>query len=306
MSAVEKIGAGKGRIHVSSDGHDAVLSELSYSYPLKLLSPRLAPPNVAVVYVLTYGGGLVHSDSVDLEVKVEKRTSLVLLTQGTTKVFKTRPGHRYARPGTQQGTQVETSQRMTATVGAGSTLLLLPDPVTCFRSASYNQIQTFRIASDASVILLDWITSGRKSLGEDWVFSKYLSVNELFVEDRRVARDVMLLEEDCSSLKALPIRPLADRLSPYSCYATLILYGPRTIQAVKHLSECFGSITVFKHAARPSTLWSLTLLDDGKGCMLRVAARTAEDARTWLGEALHPLRDIVGADVYNRTFALST
>jgi hypothetical protein len=81
MSVVEKVGAGKGRIQVRSDGFEAVLSELSYSYPLKLLSPRLSCSNVAVVYVLTYGGGLVAGDSVDLNVKVENGTALVLLTQ---------------------------------------------------------------------------------------------------------------------------------------------------------------------------------------------------------------------------------
>ena len=81
MSVVEKVGAGKGRVEVRSDGSEAVLSELSYSYPLKLLSPRLSLPSVSVVYVLTYGGGLVAGDSVDLKASVKDGMSLVLLTQ---------------------------------------------------------------------------------------------------------------------------------------------------------------------------------------------------------------------------------
>ena len=81
MSVVEKVGAGKGRIEVRSDGSEAVLSELSYSYPLKLFSPRLSLPEIAVVYVLTYGGGLVAGDVVDLRVNIKDGRSLVLLTQ---------------------------------------------------------------------------------------------------------------------------------------------------------------------------------------------------------------------------------
>lgn len=81
MSTVKKVVAGRGRICVHSDGREATLSELSYSYPLKLLSPHLSQPNVAVVYVLTYGGGLVASDCVDLDVSVNDGASLVLLTQ---------------------------------------------------------------------------------------------------------------------------------------------------------------------------------------------------------------------------------
>ena len=217
-------------------------------------------------------------------------------------MFKTRIGQRLARPTTQQEPSEDTTQRMTVDVESEGTLFLLPDPVTCFRSARYNQIQTFRIAADASVVLLDWITSGRKSLGEDWVFSKYFSVNELLVDGRRVARDAMLLEEQEDTVKALPFRSLGDRLNPYSCYATLILYGPRTKDAVDYLSTRFNATTVFKHAARPDTLWSLTLIDDGKGCVVRVAAHGTEDVRSWLGEELRPLRELIGEDVYYRTF----
>lgn len=217
-------------------------------------------------------------------------------------MFKTRPGQRHARPATQAHGHTDTSQRMTVEVGACSAVYLLPDPVTCFRAARYRQIQTFRIASDASVVLLDWITSGRKSLGEDWAFSKFFTVNELFVDGRRVARDAMLLEEPGEYVKGLPPRSLADRLNPYSCYASVILYGPQTISTIDSLSKSFSAITVFKHAKRPDTVWSLTILDDGKGCVLRVAGQTAEDVRTWLGEGLLQLCDLVGQDVYTRTF----
>lgn len=191
---------------------------------------------------------------------------------------------------------------MSVNIAPGGTLFLLPDPVTCFRSARYNQIQTFKIVQDGSAVLLDWITSGRKSLGEDWVFSKYFSVNELFVDGRRVARDAMLLEEQEDNIKSLPFRSLADRLNPYSCYATLILYGPRTRATLERLSARFNAITIFKHAARPKLLWSLTVIDGGKGCVVRVTAQTTEDVRTWLGEELRPLSDLVGEDVYGKTF----
>lgn len=72
---------GTGRITTHLAGSEAVLSELSSSYPLKLLSPKLSRPNVAIVYVLTYGGGLVAGDRVSLDVDVREGAVLVLLTQ---------------------------------------------------------------------------------------------------------------------------------------------------------------------------------------------------------------------------------
>ena len=72
---------GVGRITLVADGNAVLLSELSSSYPLKLLSPRLPPQNVALVYSLTYGGGLVAGDRVALHVEVNDRAILVILTQ---------------------------------------------------------------------------------------------------------------------------------------------------------------------------------------------------------------------------------
>jgi urease accessory protein len=226
-------------------------------------------------------------------------------SQGSTKVFRTRPGQRHARPPV--GTVDEfSSQRMEVNIGSGSSLFLLPDPVTCFRSARYNQLQTFRVAAEGSVVLLDWINSGRKSLGEDWSFSRYYSLNELWVDGERIARDAMLLEETQPSHTHgqlhMPIRTLAERLAPYSCYATVLLYGPLTTSTMRSLQANYSAITVFRHATRPNMIWSVSPICGGRGCVLRVAALETEEVRHWLGSALSHLKDVIGDDIYSKTF----
>jgi len=299
---IEVVESGTGRISLRSNGSEAVLSELSCSYPLKLLSPRLLALKVAVVYVLTYGGGLVAGDRVKLNVEVQDGAVLVLLTQGSTKVFKTRPEQRHARPHSDSVDDFA-SQRMNVHIRAGSSLFLLPDPVACFRSARYNQLQTFKLAADASIVLLDWITSGRKALGEDWSLSRYYSLNEVWVDAKRIARDAMLLEENqfSSSIGSrelwLPPRTLGDRLAPYSCYATVLLYGPLTTSTVQGLMTSYSEVTAFKHASRPPLIWSVSTICDDQGCVLRVAALETEDARNWLGSALRRLEAVVGSDI---------
>ena len=67
-----------------------MISELASSYPLKLLSPRTPEKNVCVVYMLTYGGGLVAGDQVDLSGEVHDGTMLVLLTQVCRKLHPTK------------------------------------------------------------------------------------------------------------------------------------------------------------------------------------------------------------------------
>jgi UreD urease accessory protein len=78
---IPQIASGGGRIVLRSHGSSVTFAELSSTYPLKLLSPRIDQDGVAIVYVLTYGGGLVGGDCVKLAVDVGQGTILVLLSQ---------------------------------------------------------------------------------------------------------------------------------------------------------------------------------------------------------------------------------
>lgn len=62
-------------------------------------------------------------------------------------------------------------------------MAVVPDPVTCFSTARYSQKQVFRVVSDSSLVIVDWITSGRHESGEKWDFDLYKSTNHIFLED---------------------------------------------------------------------------------------------------------------------------
>jgi urease accessory protein len=78
---IKKIGAGGGRITLAVHGTKAVFEELSAAYPLKLLSPQVHERGVAIVYLLSYGGGLVAGDRVKLDVELKEGSSLLVLSQ---------------------------------------------------------------------------------------------------------------------------------------------------------------------------------------------------------------------------------
>jgi hypothetical protein len=77
-----RLRAGVGCITVSIHGNKAVFSELSSTYPLKLLSPSIQDTR-AVAYLLTYGGGLVSGDEIALVVNVQLGATLILLSQAS-------------------------------------------------------------------------------------------------------------------------------------------------------------------------------------------------------------------------------
>jgi urease accessory protein len=73
--------AGHGKIAAQIHNNQVVFPVLSYAYPLKLLSPRMHQEGVALVYMMTYGGGLVGGDRISLSVNIEQDARLVLLSQ---------------------------------------------------------------------------------------------------------------------------------------------------------------------------------------------------------------------------------
>ncbi|RDB29181.1 Urease accessory protein D [Hypsizygus marmoreus] len=309
----QRTNPGLGRISLTTYGSGAVFTELSSTYPLKLLSPRITG-HVATVYMLTYGGGLVGGDHISLSVDVDATAILVLLSQGSTKVFKTRLGQRRAVPTTRPTPAVTdniassnhaltTMQNLTFSVAAEGALFMLPQPVTCFRSASYTQMQTFYLSRNASLVLLDWLTSGRVSMGEEWAFSRYYSANEVWVEGRRIAKDVMLLDDlQVDTGAQLAPRTLRDRLSPYSCYAMVILCGPLVQGTIHHLGGQYDQISVFKTRAPAGLIWSLSHMPSGGGAIVRVAGKETESVKKWLGQALVGLQETIGIDVYQQAF----
>lgn len=193
-----------------------------------------------------------------------------------------------------------TTQNLTFAIGGS--LFLLPDPVTCFRSASYNQTQTFHLSIGASLVVLDWLTSGRLSMGEDWAFTRYYSANEVWVDGKRVAKDVMLLETTQTDPGPISPRSIRDRLAPYSCYAMVILCGPLVQDTIHNLASQYDHISVFKTKVPAEMIWSFSPMTLGGGWIVRVAGKETEVVKKWLGQALLGIQETIGTDVYRRAF----
>ncbi|KAF6766533.1 UreD urease accessory protein-domain-containing protein [Ephemerocybe angulata] len=320
--------SGHGRIVVSSHASKAVFSELAATYPLKLLSPRVGADGVAVAYVLSYGGGLIGGDEVVLDVKVKDDARLVLLSQGSTKVFKMRLGTRLASsawvdsslaspqpiPEGSADAPTLTTQVMDYRVHEGCGLYLLPEPVTCFRDASYKQIQRFHLEDrTSSLVLVDSITSGRQALGEDWDFAKYYSMNEVWIGGKLITKDVMLLEGDREAAKSpddssrhrVPKRLLRDQLAPYSCYAMVLLYGPQAQETIEDIANQYKEHIVYQRRMPTDSLWSFSLLGENTtdGAVVRIAGKETEVVRSCLKATLRRLERVIGVDTFRRAFA---
>ncbi|WRT67772.1 uncharacterized protein IL334_004745 [Kwoniella shivajii] len=297
-------------------------STLSAAYPLKLLSPTplsSQPSNLSLVYTLAYGGGLVAGDLISLQGEIGSGCGLVMLTQGSTKVYKRRPGirpqsnfrsHQHP-PSSKVENEKEktdpsigsdlTRQRLHVKLNSHSFLLLLPDSISPFAKSQYSQTQRFILPQDktASILILDWVNSGRgqrSTFGEEiWSMEKYNSTNEVFIGDRLAMREKMILDNSSSDV--------SKQLSPYNIYATLIFSGPHLTKLMKVLKQWSDKSRQFQLKLPPGLVWSFSEIDSESGAgIVRVAGRETEDVRIWLRGCLEAggVKDLTGDGIWPR------
>lgn len=278
MDDVPSCEDGRGHIVLSRFGDQQVLSTLSFQYPLKLISPRLPRQPCVPVFMMSYGGGLVGGDQINLSVKIERGCKLSLLTQGSTKIFKQRT--------LGETKSAVTSQKLQVKIDDGALLALLPDPIQPFGESWYNQYQSFELHPNANLILLDWVNSGRPACGEVWTLKSFRSQNDILEtfdaeNPRLVLRDTLILNSN-----------VAQSMYPHECFATLVLRGPLLKDFSVSIIEKFKKED---RVRRPSTHQSQAQIERarwtagmarGGCCIVKVAGQTCELVKELLNELL--------------------
>ncbi|KAJ0160810.1 putative urease accessory protein ureD-like [Colletotrichum tanaceti] len=282
------------------------LKAMSYQYPLKLISPTPAADQKSVlVFLLSYGGGLVGGDSVNLSIRALSGSKLSVVTQGHTKIFKS------ASP------DIVTRQTLEVHIEDNAGICLLPDPVQPFDGSVYEQTQIFTAAPNASLCLLDWVTQGRTARGEDWSFIKWTGRNEVWSsrerpqgKSRLIVRDTVTLDRNSQGLVG---RSLRDSMHGNGLFGTLILRGPQMQVLGNFFLDEFGVLPRlgardFRSAEAKATeesnstedeLWRAKRIEmeakDGilwsaarvRGCVIvKFGASTVEAGRLWIGNML--------------------
>jgi urease accessory protein len=298
--------AGEGRIVVKLlPSLVPALESITYQYPLKLISPSFkAEQKSVLVFLLSYGGGLVGGDKVNLAVDLQLNARLTLVTQGHTKIFKPNLD------------AVITSQQMLVDIHDGAGLCLLPDPVQPFEGSNYEQTQIFNLRSTASLCMLDWVTHGRSARGENWDLNRWTGRNEIWAsatsttsKDRLLVRDTVILDGTQRAARSMPLR---DTMHQHAVFGTLLLRGPltkslggfflsefaalprlgaRDFRTTKEKEEAITRSQLEKwRAARliqesvDKVLWSAANV---RGCVVvKFGASTVEGGRNWIGSML--------------------
>ena len=240
---------GTGLLEIVRGRRRSVVSRAYATSPLRLLTPA-NHGTAAWIYAASYGGGLVGGDDLCLTVRVGPDAAAFLSTQSSTKIYgSTRP----------------TSVHVAATVEDGGQLVMWPDPVVCFAGSVYRQRQHVALADGATLVLVDWMSSGRRASGERWQFSEYSSRLDLRYGGRLVLVD---------STRLSPAEgALAERMGRFDVLASITLAGPQLQDGIANIAADVAAQPIVRNAA---ALVAVAPIAGGAGCLLRVAGRSAE------------------------------
>lgn len=271
-SAGDAAAAGRSRLRVArATAGRSVVTEAYATSPLRLLTPRNAG-TAAWIYTSSFGGGLVDGDALVLDVDVEAEAAAFLATQASTKVYRSVAG---------------TTSVLRARVGRGGLLVSAPDPVVCFAGARYRQQQEFDLASDAGLIVLDVVSSGRHASGERWAFESYEATLRVRVGGRVVVHDAMALRAADAEIR--------NRIGRFNVLVLMVMQGPpfraqsaallrtATGHPVERRAECLSAATPV-----------------GDGCLVRLAGTSLEPLMGMVKRQLACLPPMLGDDPWAR------
>jgi urease accessory protein len=265
--------AGRGEIEVvrRHDGRSVVTRAYATS-PLRLLTP-INHGHAAWIYGSSYGGGLVDGDAVTLDVDLAPGAAAFVSTQASTKVYRSFRGTRSATDGR---------------IGPGALLVLAPDPVVCYAGSRYRQSQRFAVDAAGALVLVDWVTSGRRAAGERWQFDEYDATTEVHVAGALVLHDRLRLRAAHGDL--------GSRLGRFDVLALVVLAGAGV---AGEAAAIVGSVMARPLERRAPLLMSAAALRGG-GCAVRLAGQSVEQVGHAIAKLLAFVPARLGDDPWSR------
>ena len=264
--------AGTAYLTFTRSGADTVLTRAFATSPAKLIATRGRGPT-CWVYSATLGGGLVGGDDIQMHAEVAAGARALLTTQASTKVYRSPRRSR---------------QMLDATVDGDALLAVVPDPIVCFATADFIQTQRYDLHADASLVMVDWVTSGRHGAGERWAFSRYESRFDIRRGSQQIFFDTVVLEPN--------IDPVVERMGQFEVLMTAVITGPLVAGAAAGLVIDVSQAPI---ARRADLVVSAATLRDG-GAFVRMAGTSVEQVGQALRRYLAFLSPLIGDDLWSR------
>lgn len=183
--------------------------------------------------VMSSSPGILDGDEYQWKIKIATGNSLELQTQSFQRLFTMKKG---------------ASQTIEVHLAPGSSFFFLPHPVVPHEASTFSSKSKIFLSDECSLIWGEVLTCGRKISGEIFKFSKYHSVTEIFINNKLVIKENLLINPSVINVSAI------GQLEGYTHQATFICLSEKISVnvLVREISNyCTAEDIVFGISATP-------------------------------------------------------
>ena len=149
--------------------------------------------------------GILDGDVYNMKIEVEQNCSLQLHTQAYQRLFHMKQG---------------ATQQLDVHLANHASFCYLPHPSVPHEQSIFTSQNNFYVDNNCQFIFGEVLTCGRKLNGEVFLFSKYHSITQIFINDKLVIKENLLMQPSLINVHAI------GQLEGYTHQASMIYLQP--------------------------------------------------------------------------------
>lgn len=190
------------RIQTALKGNKTCLKNCFYTTPLKIANvTEDKSSRYLQLMMMSSSPGVLDGDEYRIKIELAEGCSLQLQTQSYQRLFNMKKS---------------ASQRMEVCMDKGSSLCFVPHPAVPHKSSDFVAVNKIYLAKECKLIWGEVLTCGRKLSGEEFQYSRYQNLTEIFLNERLAVRDNLVIKPSIINVKAM------GQFEGYSHQASLI------------------------------------------------------------------------------------
>ncbi|HSN60739.1 MAG TPA: urease accessory protein UreD, partial [Ferruginibacter sp.] len=134
--------------------------------------------NPLQLMLMSSSPGILDTDEYDFKIDVEKDAALQLHTQAYQRIFHMKQ---------------EATQQMQVKLADGASFVYLPHPTVPHEQSSFTSRNFFYLGNGCRLVYGEILTCGRKLNGEQFLFTKYHSISQVYLNDKLLIKENLLM-----------------------------------------------------------------------------------------------------------------
>lgn len=192
--------------------------------------------------------GILDADRYNIKIAVDKNCSLRLHSQSYQRLF----------------TMKETAtQQMDVHLSGNASFCYIPHPIVPHKRSSFMATNRFYLSTGCSLLFGEILTCGRKLNGEIFLFTKYHTITEIFLNNKLIIKENLLITPSTINVTAI------GQLENYTHQASLVYLNENA--DIKELIEMIGG-----HLSLQNEIDFGITASPANGLIIRILGQKAE------------------------------